>query len=133
MILTVIVVVTHDDLLRLAIFAHLAPEILVESIEVVLELTGIHLVFWIVCRILVQIWQEDCLRVGGFDVFSRAAVAMAAGADFVVEGTIDFVLLSAKDRGEVVSHDGYAQERSGVSVIVIVRACSFLAKNVSTV
>ena len=38
-------------------------------------------------------------------MFSRAAIAVTAGADFVVEGTVDFVLLGAKDRGEVVGHN----------------------------
>ena len=52
-------------------------------------------------------------------MFTRAAVAVAAGADFVVEGAVDlrmlvevwegdaetyFVLLSTKDGGEVVGH-----------------------------
>jgi hypothetical protein len=30
---------------------------------------------------------------------------VAAGADFVVEGAVDFVLLCAEDGGEVVGHD----------------------------
>lgn len=38
-------------------------------------------------------------------MFSRAAIAVAAGADFVVERTVDFVLLRAKNRGEIVGHD----------------------------
>lgn len=45
------------------------------------------------------------MRIGGLDVFPRAAVAVAAGADFVVEGAVDLVLLSAEDGGEVVGHD----------------------------
>lgn len=39
-------------------------------------------------------------------MFPRATVAMAAGADFVVERAVDLVLLSAEDGGEVVGHDG---------------------------
>jgi hypothetical protein len=31
---------------------------------------------------------------------------VAAGADFVVEGAIDLVLLGTEDGGEVVGHDG---------------------------
>lgn len=38
-------------------------------------------------------------------MFSRAAVAVAAGADFVVEGAVDLVLLGAEDGCEVVGHD----------------------------
>ena len=37
-------------------------------------------------------------------MLARAAVAVPAGADFVVEGAVDFVLLCAKDGGEVVGH-----------------------------
>ena len=70
----------------------------------ILQLTRVHLDFGIVGRVLVQIWEQDRLRVGGFDVFARAAVAVAAGADFVVEGAVDFVLLGAEDGGEVVGH-----------------------------
>jgi hypothetical protein len=33
---TIIVVVAYDDLLDLAVFAHLAPEVFVEGIEMVL-------------------------------------------------------------------------------------------------
>jgi hypothetical protein len=31
---------------------------------------------------------------------------VAAGADFVVEGAVDLVLLGTEDGGEVVGHDG---------------------------
>ena len=44
------------------------------------------------------------MRVGGFDVFAGAAVAVAAGADFVVETAVYFVLFCAEDGGEVVGH-----------------------------
>jgi len=41
-------------------------------------------------------------------VFARAAVAVAAGADLVVEGAVDLILLRAEDGGEVVGHgDGF--------------------------
>jgi hypothetical protein len=39
-------------------------------------------------------------------VFARASVAVAAGADFVVEGAVDLVLLGTEDGGEVVGHGG---------------------------
>ena len=67
----------------------------------VLQLARVHLVFGVVGRVLIQVGQEDRLRVGGFDVFATAAVAVPAGADFVVEGAIHFVLLRAEDGGEV--------------------------------
>lgn len=34
--LTIIIVIAHDDLFRFPIFAHLAPEIFVEGVKVVL-------------------------------------------------------------------------------------------------
>ena len=91
--LTVVVVVTHHDLLDLAVLAHLAPEILVEGVEVVLQLARVHLVLGVVGWVLVEVGQQDRLRVRGLDVFSGAAVAVAAGAYFVVEGTVDLGLM----------------------------------------
>ena len=67
----------------------------------VLQLAGVHLVLGVVGRVLVQVGQEDGLRVGGLDVLAAAAVAVAAGADLVVEGAVDFVLFGAEDGGEV--------------------------------
>ena len=52
---TIIIIITNDHLLRLTELAHLAPEILVKRIEVILQLARVHLVFGIVGRILVQI------------------------------------------------------------------------------
>ena len=72
----------------------------------VLQLRRIHLVFWVIGGILVEVGEEDGLAVGGFDVFARAAVAVAAGADFVVEGAVDLVLLGTEDGGEIVGHGG---------------------------
>lgn len=67
----------------------------------VLQLAGVHLVLGVVGRVLVQVGQEDGLRVGRLDVLAAAAVAVAAGADLVVEGAVDFVLFGAEDGGEV--------------------------------
>lgn len=100
----IVVVITHNHLLDFAVLAHLAPEVLVESIEVVLKLRGRHFVAGSVGWVLVEVGQEDGLAVGGLHVFSTAAVAVAAGADFVVETAIYFVLLCAEDGGEVVGH-----------------------------
>jgi len=65
----IIVIVTNDHLLNLAKLAHLAPEILVESIEVVLQLTSVHLDLRIVGWVLVQVGEKDGLRVGRLDMF----------------------------------------------------------------
>lgn len=102
--LTIIVVIAHDHLLDLAEFAHLAPEILVECIEVVLQLARVHLNLRVVRRVLVEVWQQDGLAVRGLDVLARAPVAMSARPDLVVERAVDLVGLSAEDAGEVVRH-----------------------------
>ena len=44
------------------------------------------------------------MAVGRLNVFSTAAVAMTAGADFVVETAVYFVRLGAEVGGEVVRH-----------------------------
>ena len=104
--LTVIIVITNNNLLDLPKLAHLAPKVLVKRIEMHLQLLRIQLGLWVVCRVLVQVWEENGLGVGWLDVLSRAAVAVAAGPDLVVEGAVDFVLLSAEDGGEVICHYG---------------------------
>jgi len=55
----------------------------------VLQLARIHLVLGIVGWVLVEVGEQDRLRVGGLDVFARAAVAVAACANFIVEGAVD--------------------------------------------
>lgn len=52
---TIIIIIAHDNLLNLSEFAHLAPEILVKSIKVVLQLRGVHLVLGVVGRVLVEV------------------------------------------------------------------------------
>ena len=108
---TIIIVIAHHHLLRLAVAAHLAPEVLVEGVEVVLQLRRVHLVLRVVRRVLVQVRQEDGLRVGRLHVLPAAAVPVPARADLVVEGAVHFVLLRAEDGGEVavwvwLVHDG---------------------------
>lgn len=70
----------------------------------VLQLRRIHLVFWVVGGILVEVGEEDGLRVGGLDVLAGTAVAVATGTNFVVEGAIDLIGFSTEDGGEVVGH-----------------------------
>ena len=55
----------------------------------VLQLAFVHAVLLIVRRVLVHVGKEDRLRVGWFDMLARAAVAMTAGTDLVVETTVD--------------------------------------------
>ena len=72
----------------------------------VLQLARVHLVLRVVRGVLVQVWEEDGLAIGGFDVLARAAVAVPARADFVVEGAVYFIGFGAEDAGEVVGHRG---------------------------
>jgi hypothetical protein len=102
----IVVVIAYHHFLDFAVLAHLAPKVLVKGVEVVLELRGCEARFVVVGWVLVEVGQQDGLGVGWFDVFARTAVAMAAGADFVVEAAVDFVLLGAEDGGEVVGHVG---------------------------
>ena len=66
----IVIVVANHDLLYFAVFAHLAPEVFVESIEVILQLRSIHFIFWVVGWVLVQVGEEDSLRVGRLDMLS---------------------------------------------------------------
>lgn len=59
--LTIIVVVAYNDLLRLAILAHFAPKVLVEGVEMVLQLRGVHLVFGVIGRVLIEVGKQDGL------------------------------------------------------------------------
>ena len=61
--LTIIVVIANNYFLNQAVLAHLAPKVLVESVEMVLKLAWVHLVLGIEGRILVQVWEENRLRV----------------------------------------------------------------------
>lgn len=103
--LTIVVVVAHNQLLHQAVLAQLAPDVLVEGVKVHLHLLRVHLVLGVVRRVLVEIGQQNRLRVGRLDVLSRAAVAVAACANLVVEGAVDLVLLGSENGGEIVRHD----------------------------
>lgn len=102
--LTVIVVVAYHNLLHQPVLAQLAPDVLVEGVKVHLHLLRVHLVLWVVRRVLIQVREENRLRVARLDMLSRAAVAVATGTDLVVKAAVDFVLLSTEDGGEVVGH-----------------------------
>ena len=73
----------------------------------VLQLAAVHPVLRIEGGILVHVGHQDGLRVRRLDVFPRASVAVSAGANFVVEGAIDLVLLGAENRCEIVGHVGW--------------------------
>jgi hypothetical protein len=94
---TVIVVVAYYKLLHKSVLAQLAPDVLVEGVEMHLHLLRVHLILGIVCRILVQVREEDSLAVRRLDMLARAAVTVTAGANLVVEGAVDFVLLCTEN------------------------------------
>lgn len=125
--LTIIVVVTHHYLLDLAVLAHLTPDVLVEGIKVVLDLARVHLVLGVERRVLVEIGHEDRLRVRRLDMLARASVPVATGADLVVEGAVDLILLGAEDGGEVVRHDC-----SALSVFVKIVSTAEIISSVDT-
>lgn len=59
----VVIIVAHDELLELAILAHLAPDVLVEGVEVVHELGRVHAVLRVEGRVLIEVGHQDRLRV----------------------------------------------------------------------
>lgn len=83
--LTIIVIVAYYKFLQLAVLAQLAPDILVEGIEMVLQLRRVHTVLRVVGGVLVEVGHQDGLAVGGLDMFSGAAIAVTTGADFLCE------------------------------------------------
>jgi hypothetical protein len=103
--LTVIVVVADNQFLQFAVLAHLAPHILIERIEVVLQLTGVHLALWVVGWVLIHVGHQDRLGVRWLDMFAGASVTVSAGANLVVEGAIDLVLFCTENGSEIVGHD----------------------------
>jgi len=66
----IIIIITNDNLFNFPKLAHLAPEVLVESVEVVLQLAGVHLDLRVVGGVLVQVGEQNRLAVGGLDVFA---------------------------------------------------------------
>jgi hypothetical protein len=103
---TVVVVVAYDQLLDEAVLAQLAPDVLVEGVKVHLHLLRVHLVLGVVGRVLVEVGQQDRLRVRRLDVLARASVAVPACANLVVETAVDLVLLRAENGREIVGHGG---------------------------
>jgi hypothetical protein len=81
----VVFIVAYVHLLQFPIQTQLGVEIFVKGIEVLLDLGGGEFCAGDVLGVLVEVSAEDGLRVGWFDVFSVASVAVEAGADFEVE------------------------------------------------
>lgn len=49
----IVVVIADNELLELAVFAHLAPHVLVKGVKVVLQLRGVHAILGVEGRVLV--------------------------------------------------------------------------------
>jgi hypothetical protein len=78
-------IVADMHLLQFPILAQLGVEILVKGVKVLLDMGGGEFGAGDMLGVLVDVSAEDGLGVVWFDVFSVAAVAVATGADFVVE------------------------------------------------
>lgn len=60
---TIVIIVAHHNLLHFTVFTHLAEEVFVKGIEVVLQLRRVHLILRVEGRVLVKIREENSLRV----------------------------------------------------------------------
>ena len=102
--LTIIVILANHQFLQLAVLAHFSPDILIEGIEVILQLAGVHSVLGVECGILVHVRHQDGLGVRWLDMLPGAAVTVSAGTDLVVEGAVDLVLFRTENGGEIGGH-----------------------------
>lgn len=53
---------------------------------------------------LVQMFDEQCLRELGFVMQATAAIGVSTSSYFEIKGTVDFVFFSAMNAGQVMSH-----------------------------
>jgi hypothetical protein len=90
--LTIIVVITNDNLLDQTVATHLHPDVFIEGVEMALHLLRIHAVLRVVLRVLVEVGEEDGLRIRRLDMLARAAVTVATSSDLVIEGAVDLEL-----------------------------------------
>jgi hypothetical protein len=95
----IVVVVADHNLLNQPILAELAPDVLVERVEVVLELRRVHLVVWEKGWVQVKVREEYRLGVGRFDMLAGASITVSTSANLVVEAAVDLVLLRSENRG----------------------------------
>lgn len=95
-------IITNVKLLNLPVLSESNHHVLKELVKVVLQLVLGHGASGRVAGVLVGIHHDHCLGKVGFDVFSGAAVAMATGPNFEVEGAVDLVLFCAVNGGQVV-------------------------------
>jgi hypothetical protein len=94
-------VIADMHFLEFAVFAEFRVKVFVKGVKVLLDLLFIEGVSRSMFGIMVDVSAEDCLRVVWFDVLSRTTFAVTTGADFVIERTVDFVLLCSEDVSNV--------------------------------
>lgn len=109
-------VVADVEALDFAEFAELLEDVLVEILEMLLDLGGVDRLALGVdagsdhVGALVHVGQEQRRRDGGAVVEAGAPVAVAACADFEVEGAVDAVFLGAENGGQVLRHCLWIEE-----------------------
>ena len=121
-------IIAHMHLLQFSIQAKLRVEIFVELVKVFLDFGGSHGVAGDVLWIEVDVTEEDGLRVVWFDVFAGAAVAMAAGPNFVVERAVYFVGFGAVDGRKRRCHGSRGEKGRGGEITM---GGDFLLTNVN--
>jgi hypothetical protein len=72
---------THMQLEQVAELGQLAIQVLVHGVKALLKLLRRELADGVVRRVVVHVREEDRLREGRLDVFTRATVAMSACAN----------------------------------------------------
>ena len=60
-----------------------AIQVLINCIKALLKLLLGQLANGVMCRVVVNIWKQNCLRKGWFYVFSRATIPVATRANLV--------------------------------------------------
>jgi len=108
-------VVTHVHLLNLSVFIlalnkHILEEVVVMFLHLLVRHVGEMGAVSGLCGVLrvdVQVLQQNCLGESWFIVDPRAPISVGAGAHLKVKGTIYFVLLCAKNTGQILRHFCY--------------------------
>ena len=85
-------VIADMHLFYFSVFAELGIKVFVKGVKVLLDLLSVESVSRVVNWVLIDVSTEDGLTELRTDVFSTASIAVSAGANFVVERTVDFVL-----------------------------------------
>lgn len=109
-------IVADVHFLNLPEFGEFHEYILVKQVKVLLQLLGVHAAPGLVCRVLVDVWEQQRLRELWLGVLAGALVAVAARPDLEEEGAVDsalvnlLVFLCAVDGRQVIGHFGQVKE-----------------------